>query len=171
MDFAITLDHSKSSTEGVKKGKGELYDFLYQNGGTVFVNTRSEILKEIASKFADPVLYPGENEFSHTEFISASPFIRYQDEAGNEITTQLLGSYNFDNIATALCVGKFFDVPLEKANDAVSNYNPSNNRSQIIEKRTNKIILDAYNANPSSMKLAIENLAGIEASMITSLGT
>ncbi|HYG39258.1 MAG TPA: UDP-N-acetylmuramoyl-tripeptide--D-alanyl-D-alanine ligase [Cytophagales bacterium] len=149
--------------EGVKKGKGELYDFLYQNSGTVFVNTRSEILKEIASKFADPVLYPGENEFSHTEFISASPFIKYQDEAGNEITTQLLGSYNFDNIATALCVGKFFDVPLEKANDAVSNYNPSNNRSQIIEKRTNKIILDAYNANPSSMKVAIENLMSIDA--------
>lgn len=149
--------------EGVKKGKGELYDFLHKSGGKVFVNTRSEALRDISAKFKDPITYPEKGQFSPTEFISASPFIRYRDEEGTEIDTQLLGSYNFDNIATALCVGKFFSVPSEKANEAVKNYNPTNNRSQIIERRSNKIILDAYNANPSSMKVAIENLKNIDA--------
>jgi UDP-N-acetylmuramoyl-tripeptide--D-alanyl-D-alanine ligase len=75
------------------------------------------------------------------------------------ISTQLVGEYNLPNVLAAVTVGKFFEVPEDKIRSAIENYTPSNSRSQLIEKDSNKIILDAYNANPSSMKLAIENFA------------
>jgi UDP-N-acetylmuramoyl-tripeptide--D-alanyl-D-alanine ligase len=148
--------------EGVKKGKGELYDYLKNNNKVIFVNTRQSVLKELSTAVSNPVFYPEKGGFSYTEFVEASPFVKYKDEEGNMVATQIIGSYNFDNIATALCVGKFFKVPLKDANLAISNYNPSNNRSQIVKKGTNTIILDAYNANPSSMRAAIENLKNMD---------
>src|SRR5690606_19261390 len=75
-----------------------------------------------------------------------------------EVATQLIGAYNFENIAAALCIGKYFDVNPEEANAAVAAYRPENMRSQVVQKGSNTIILDAYNANPSSMQAAIENL-------------
>ncbi len=80
------------------------------------------------------------------------------------IETQLVGDYNLSNILTAVCIGKYFNVPDEKIKTAIENYSPSNSRSQLIKKDSNHIILDAYNANPTSMKAAIENFANIEAS-------
>ena len=150
--------------EGVKKGKGEMFDYLYKTGGIVFVNTRMAALNELAERFTNAIRYPEKDSYSHAEFIEATPFVRYRDENGREITTQIIGGYNFENIATALCIGKFFGVTMEEANKAIVNYNPSNNRSQIIKKRGNTLILDAYNANPSSMKAAIENFESIKAS-------
>jgi UDP-N-acetylmuramoyl-tripeptide--D-alanyl-D-alanine ligase len=84
-------------------------------------------------------------------------------ENGEEIQTQLTGAYNFENIACARCVGKFFDVDEEQANAAVRDYAPGNMRSQVVRKDSNTIILDAYNANPSSMGAAIENMATMKA--------
>jgi UDP-N-acetylmuramoyl-tripeptide--D-alanyl-D-alanine ligase len=125
--------------EGVKKGKGEMFDYLFKTGGTVFVNTRMQAINELATRFPNAVKYPEKDSYSPVEFIEATPFVRYRDQNGREITTQIIGSYNFENIATALCVGKFFGVPLEEANKAIANYNPSNNRSQIIRKQLLRI--------------------------------
>ncbi len=148
--------------EGVKKGKGELYDFLLKTNGTAFINSSNEILKSI-SRFDEPVYYPQKGDFYSCSFAEASPFIKIQAENGELVTTQIIGAYNFENIAAALCIGKFFNVPAEVANKAVAAYDPQNNRSQAVSAGTNTLVMDAYNANPSSMKAAIENFAKVEA--------
>jgi UDP-N-acetylmuramoyl-tripeptide--D-alanyl-D-alanine ligase len=84
-------------------------------------------------------------------------------ENGDRVETQLIGDYNFENLAAALCIGKYFEVDAKLANEAVREYKPGNMRSQWIAKGSNTIILDAYNANPTSMKAAIQNLAGMQA--------
>ncbi len=145
--------------EGVLRAKSELYDFLIKNEGTIFVNQNQDILMNMSKRMKNPVFYPNEGSYCHVELVSADPWATIRYENGEKIGTKLIGSYNFDNIATALCVGKFFGVPADKALDAVAFYEPDNNRSQVIEKGSNTIILDAYNANPSSMEKAIENLA------------
>lgn len=143
--------------EGVLKAKSQLYQWLIDHKGTVFINSRMESLRNMGRRFEHPIYYPGEGEFYHCELISADPFVVVQAENGQEVKTRLMGMYNYENIATALCLGKFFEVPDEKANEAIASYVPGNNRSQIIEKDSNYIILDAYNANPTSMKAAIES--------------
>lgn len=167
-DFGLITNIGKAhlegfgGEEGVKKGKGELYDYLLKSGKNIFLNTDDEILKSI-SKFSDPVTYPNPGNFYECSFIDASPFIRFKTEDGI-VNTQIIGSYNFPNIAGALCIGKYFKVPAEAANEAIASYNPENNRSQVIKKEDLTLILDAYNANPSSMKAAIENFAAMSTS-------
>ena len=95
--------------------------------------------------------------------MDAEPWLRIKTENGRIVKTKLIGAYNFSNIAAALCIGKFFEVNSDAAHDAVSSYVPSNNRSQIISKGTNTIILDAYNANPDSMTAALENMINMKA--------
>jgi UDP-N-acetylmuramoyl-tripeptide--D-alanyl-D-alanine ligase len=149
--------------EGVKKGKGELYEYLLRTGGVAFINSNNEILTEI-SKFSSPIEYPRKGDYYTCELLESTPFVSIKTEEHKTVETQLTGEYNFENIAAALCIGKYFKVPADSANAAVAAYDPQNNRSQIIEKGGNTIILDAYNANPSSMKAAIENFAKIKAS-------
>jgi len=148
--------------EGVKKGKGELYEYLLRAGGVAFINSNNEILKEI-SKFTAPIYYPRKGDYYTCELLESTPFVIIETEEHKTVETQLTGAYNFENIAAALCIGKYFNVPADAANAAVARYDPQNNRSQIIEKAGNTIILDAYNANPSSMKAAIENFAKMKA--------
>ena len=142
--------------EGVKKGKGELFEYILTNKGVAFVNSTDSILMGI-SKFPSPVLYPTQDDFYSCELIEATPFVKYQSENGEVVLTNLTGKYNFDNIAAALCIGKYFNVPGSIANKAIAAYSPQNNRSQFVKKGSNDLLLDAYNANPSSMKAAIEN--------------
>lgn len=142
--------------EGVKKGKGELYDYIRGHNGTAFVNSGDATLMEIA-RFEKPVLYPGKNDFYSCELLEATPFVKLKTENGEIVETNLTGIYNYDNISAALCIGKYFKVAPEAANSAVAEYTPQNNRSQFVRKGSNQILLDAYNANPSSMKAAIEN--------------
>ncbi len=149
--------------EGAIRGESEQYDYMRKTNGTVFINSQNPMLSNMAKRFEQPYLYPATNDYFHCEFISADPFVRYHHENGQEVETQLLGGYNFENIAAALCIGKFFNVPAEQANQAVANYQPSNQRSQIVKKGSNTIILDAYNANPDSMQAAIENLKAMQA--------
>jgi UDP-N-acetylmuramoyl-tripeptide--D-alanyl-D-alanine ligase len=144
--------------EGVKKGKGELYDYLLRTGGVAFINSTNDILKEL-SKFTAPIYYPQKGNYYSCELINSTPFVSIRTEEHKTVQTHLTGAYNFENIAAALCIGKYFNVPAEAANAAVAEYDPQNNRSQIVQKAGNTIILDAYNANPSSMKAAIENFA------------
>ncbi|MGD1889534.1 MAG: UDP-N-acetylmuramoyl-tripeptide--D-alanyl-D-alanine ligase [Cyclobacteriaceae bacterium] len=149
--------------EGAIRGESEQYDYLLKTKGTVFINSQNFLLSNMAKRFEAPYFYPAQGDYFHCAFISADPFVRYRHENGQEVETQLLGGYNFENIAAALCIGKYFEVPPELANQAVADYQPSNKRSQIVKKGSNTFILDAYNANPDSMQAAIENLKAMQA--------
>jgi len=143
--------------EGVLKTKTELFQHLREKKGTVFINSEDPILFNMAKRFEQPVLYPAKGDYCEVVFKGADPFVKFRVEGGEKVhQSSMIGAYNFGNIATALTIGKFFGVPMDKAVEAISSYRPSNMRSQLIEKRTNLIILDAYNANPSSMEVAIK---------------
>ncbi|HXB45688.1 MAG TPA: UDP-N-acetylmuramoyl-tripeptide--D-alanyl-D-alanine ligase [Puia sp.] len=152
--------------EGVKKGKGELYDFLRAHNGTAFVMWDYDYLRSM-SQGIPKILKYGTHNADITGIVAKSePFVEVEMTKGSsikKISSQLVGDYNLPNILSAVAVGKYFNVADEKIKSAVENYIPSNSRSQLIEKETNKIILDAYNANPSSMKAAIENFAKLHA--------
>jgi UDP-N-acetylmuramoyl-tripeptide--D-alanyl-D-alanine ligase len=147
---------------GVRKGKGELYDFLATSGGTVFVNVGNQILNDMAAErvFANRIDYLND---TLPTLIEESPFVVYQSADKQAIKTHLNGRYNYENMAAALKIGDCFGVTSTAANEAVANYNPTNNRSQFVEKGTNQILMDAYNANPSSMLVAIRYFAKMEA--------
>lgn len=147
------------SFEGVARAKSELYHHLNQNQGTVFINSRNEHLLRLAHHLEHQVTYPAAGDFFHCSFLEASPYVIYESENGERVETQIIGEYNFENIAAASCIGKYFKVPLEEINQAIAAYTPSNNRSQVIKKNTNTILLDAYNANPSSMSASVTNFA------------
>jgi UDP-N-acetylmuramoyl-tripeptide--D-alanyl-D-alanine ligase len=142
--------------EGVKKGKGELYSFLRGHNGTAFVYTGYDYLNEMSAGIQNIVPYINGTIQSSEPFLTVAANI---NETTTTVNSQLVGSYNLPNILCALTIGKHFGVPEHKMVDAIANYAPSNSRSQLITKDTNTIILDAYNANPSSMKVAIENFA------------
>ena len=149
--------------ENIIRGKSELYQHLITHDGVVFINSQNPILANMAKRFKKPFFYPSKGDYYQCQLISADPFIKIQTEEGAIVTTQMIGSYNFENIAAALCIGKYFEVEPTKAQHAIADYLPGNMRSQVIQKGTNTIILDAYNANPSSMQAAVESLADMKA--------
>lgn len=149
--------------ENIIKAKAELYEHLLAVKGVVFVNSANSLLMRLSEQFEHRVLFPGAGDAYRAKLISADPLVRIVADNSDEVQTQLIGGYNFENIACALCVGKYFGVESKLANDAVASYSPGNMRSQVMEKGSNTIILDAYNANPSSMQAAIENIARMKA--------
>lgn len=149
--------------ENIIRGKSELYQHLINKNGQVFINSQNPILANMAKRFKSPIFYPAPGDYYNCELMDADPFVRYKDENGVIVQTQLMGDYNFENIAVALCLGKFFEVKSIDANKAIEEYIPGNMRSQILKKGSNTIILDAYNANPSSMEVAINNLSAMTA--------
>lgn len=152
--------------EGVIKTKGELYDYLGNNKGTALVNLEEDHLSKMASLCEERIDYESSEEEGGTLFRQASPFlsISYQHKGKTElIQTQLIGAYNFPNILTAITIGKHFNVDFINIKKALESYTPTNNRSQLIKKGSNVIILDAYNANPTSMKAALSNFKQMEA--------
>lgn len=155
------------SLAGVKKGKGELLDYLSKKQGTVFVNAQNDDLMEMVSKrraFGEIIFYQSESATEKPILREALPVITFDSAEGYEVKTHLSGLYNFDNITAALSVGAYFDIPDKDQAEAIASYIPDNNRSQIIQKGTNTILLDAYNANPSSMQAAITAFAELAAS-------
>ncbi len=144
------------NVEGVIKAKSELYDFLRLNKGIVFINTDDELQVKQSS---------GINaiEFNNKDikFLEANPFVKVEFK-NTIVESNLIGKYNYNNIAVAVAIGNYFDISETNIKIAIENYVPTNNRSQIIQKGTNKIILDAYNANPSSMQAALENFAQLK---------
>lgn len=142
--------------EGVKKGKGELYDHLRTNAGTAFVMWDYEYLREMSAGIKKVIKYGTRDAEITGQVIESEPFLQVAVE-GHVVKTQLVGAYNLPNVLAAFAVGKYFGVDEKKIVDALQAYGPSNSRSQLIEKDGNRIILDAYNANPSSMRAAIEN--------------
>ncbi len=152
--------------EGVKKGKGELYDFIRETGGIIFINSDFDYLQGMSKGITKRITYGTNNAETTGTIIDNEPFLEVEITSNPEIgliNTKLVGHYNCPNILAAVAVGKYFGVPSKKIKEAIENYTPSNSRSQLIQKGTNQIILDAYNANPSSMKLAIENFARLHA--------
>ncbi|ASO03921.1 UDP-N-acetylmuramoyl-tripeptide--D-alanyl-D-alanine ligase [Arenibacter algicola] len=168
-DFGYITNFGKAhlegfgSEEGVIKGKSELYDFLTSHNKSVFFNADDPIQKEKLSTVIKKFGYSqNDNEFFNIKLIGADPFVKIA--VGDiHITTQLVGSYNFTNCCAAILIGKYFNVEMDEIKKGIENYIPQNNRSQIIDKNGHHIILDAYNANPTSMKAALENFQQLKA--------
>ena len=152
--------------EGVRKGKGELYDHLRAHDGTAFVMWDYDYLHDMSRGIQHVVKYGTGNADINGQATRSEPFLEVSITTGADIPvikTQLVGAYNLPNVLVAVTVGKYFGVKDEAIKRSIEAYTPSNSRSQLVEKDGNKIILDAYNANPSSMKLAIENFAKLHA--------
>lgn len=147
------------SFEGVIQGKTEMYNHLRIHHKEVFVNI-TDALQMRHSTGIKRITFGSDAAVFHPKFINADPFV-IVDLDGVEIKSSLIGAYNFSNIAMAVAVGQYFGIQTKAIKTAIENYIPTNNRSQIIEKKTNKIILDAYNANPNSMEAALNNLSGL----------
>lgn len=168
-DFGYITNFGKAhlegfgGVEGVIKGKSEIYRFVKGAGGTLFMNADDPIQRE---KLADYIHKVGFSTSDSTYFIienlGANPEVslRFEDV---EVRTQISGAYNFTNCAAAVTIGKYFNVPPQKIKVAIEGYLPENNRSQIVRKGELEIILDAYNANPSSMQVALESFAARQA--------
>ena len=149
------------SFEGVIKGKTEMYSYLKKNHKKVFVHQEDKIQME-KSENMDRILFGAEGADYPVAFLGADPFV-YISFEGVEMESQLIGNYNFSNIAAAVSIGKYFGVQNEQIKKAIEAYIPANNRSQIIKRDSNTIIMDAYNANPNSMEVAIQNLEKLSA--------
>ena len=184
-DFGIITNVGKAhllgfgSFEGVIRTKGELYDFLRTIQGTVFINNDNPHLLGISDglklvkygqKDAKDLLVKG-------ELVECNPFLKFEWQTSSTLTpqlstvncqlstvqTRLIGSYNLDNALAAACIGTFFNVPATDISAALEEYTPSNNRSQLTITQDNKLVVDAYNANPTSMRAALDNFRLIKA--------
>ena len=171
------------SFEGVCKTKGELYDYLLAHDCPLFVNRDNEhLMQMINSKLSNStfpdIYYYGQSDnediLIRGEVVSCAPFLKFrwreQDaDAGYtsewmEVQTHLIGAYNLDNMLAAITIGYVNNIPFEQINQALENYVPTNNRSQMTETEKNHLIVDAYNANPTSMAAAIDNFKRMEVS-------
>lgn len=150
------------SFEGVVEGKTEMYRHLKKHSKKVFVNQEDPIQME-RSTGMDRILFGTSGADYEVNFLGADPFVSIGFE-GIHIESQMIGNYNYANIAAAVSMGKYFGIQTEKIKTAIEGFVPENNRSQIINRDSNRIILDAYNANPNSMEVAIQNLANLSAS-------
>ncbi len=148
------------SYEGVLNTKCELYDFLRRTKGKVFVKAESQELRQKA-KGLEQILYGESDEaFASGHVVSCDPFLTFdwkQQGKLHTVETHLIGGYNLDNVLAAVAIGRYLKVPAERISRAIAAYEPTNNRSQLKQTAKNSLIVDAYNANPSSMKVAIEN--------------
>lgn len=168
--------------EGVKKGKGELYDYFKESESpevgkpgrenVVFVNSDDTVLMEMASaRHLKHVEYYGTDAIDNLisgELLENSPLLTLEwtnNKTGDtyKVKTQLTGTYNLPNILVAICIGVYLGLTADEINAGIEGYQPKNNRSQIVTTATNTLICDYYNANPSSMFVAIENVGKIEA--------
>lgn len=151
--------------DGVIKTKSELYDFLRDHSGIVFVNKENNMLMQLSlgieryeygdSALAEKLKY----KYSDVPFLE---FDTKTEKASYKIKSKLVGAYNYENILTAIAVGEYFDVSTEKITKAINQYNPTQNRSQWFDSGKNKIIIDFYNANPTSMRASIDNFLKLE---------
>ena len=157
------------SFEGVKRTKGELYDWLREHNGTAFVNRDNEHLQQMAAGL--PLIEYGkpgqEGLLVEGEVLECNPYVKFRWRSGkgewHTVQTSLIGAYNVDNALAAITIGLKFGVTEQAASDAVAEYMPQNNRSQLTETERNRLVVDAYNANPTSMAAALENFSMIKA--------
>ncbi len=171
-DFGIITNCGKAhlegfgSIEGVRKAKGELYDFLRAHEGTVFRNAGLDYLKDMAKGIDKQVTYGEANADYMGKPLYADGMLgiaMLNSGSETEIQTRLVGVYNFPNVMVAVAVGRYFKLGINQIKAAIEAYEPGNSRSQLVNWQGNKVILDAYNANPSSMKVAVDNMLAANA--------
>ena len=173
-DYGLITNVGKAHLEGfgsfenVIKTKSELYQLVERNGGKIFVNKDNPYLNAIPCE-AKKIYYGAQSDvFVRGEITeNESPFLRFKffiDRKSYEVKTQLIGNYNFENALAAATVGAYFDVEPDKICEALANYLPQNNRSQLLETSKNRLIIDAYNANPTSMSASLENFSKVKVS-------
>ncbi|OFX60133.1 MAG: UDP-N-acetylmuramoyl-tripeptide--D-alanyl-D-alanine ligase [Bacteroidetes bacterium GWA2_30_7] len=152
--------------EGVINTKKELYDFLFTRNGIVFINFDNQLLMQINNAKEFYSYGKDSTNYISGKLVSMNPFIKIEwsnrTNKSYQIQTNLIGSYNTDNVLAAILIGKYFNVEDSAICSAIENYTPSNNRSQLIKGKSNNIVMDAYNANPSSMEVAIKNFHEID---------
>lgn len=159
--------------QGVKKAEGELFRYLARHHGCVFINTAEKYLSAMARSNRIKVFYSAsetlkpQDSIIDIRLVTETPFVRVaflsEENEPVEIQSQLIGRHNFHNIMTAVALGVYFKVPSSKIKSALEAYRPANNRSQLLKYGSNTILLDAYNANPSSMQAALETLCAVKA--------
>ncbi len=152
------------SFETIRKTKAELYQHVKKKKGTIFYNRENPVLVDLVSTIERRVSFGEENADLTGKYICSSPFLHIQinfPKEVREIQTQLIGRYNFENLMAAACIGHFFNVNPQEIQAALAGYQPINNRSQMIEKNGLKIVMDAYNANPTSMKASITSFISV----------
>jgi UDP-N-acetylmuramoyl-tripeptide--D-alanyl-D-alanine ligase len=163
-DFGIINNIGKAhlegfgGEEGVKKGKGEMYDFIKSYNKNLFVNADDALLMDMSKDINRLTYGTLSSNYISGKILDDSNELCV-DVENTAIQSHLVGHYNFNNLLLACCIGKFFNVPLAAIKKGIETYVPSNSRSQLIKKTNNTIILDAYNANPSSMSVALENFS------------
>ncbi len=177
-NFGLITNNGKDHLEGygsiemVIKGNGEFYDYIRKSGGHVFVSAAQQDLMTMSSDLSRTVY--GMQQATIKGKIETGDFVKVKIDVPDEnevtINTQLVGDYNFENIMAAVTIGNYFKVPTHKIKRAIESYLPGNNRSQLIQRGSNKIIVDCYNANPSSMELAIKNLVKYNENKILIMG-
>ena len=155
--------------EGVIKGKSELYDYLKQNDQTILVNEADEIQREKTKNYSKKITFGADDsQFYFEKFVENNLVgITYK---GQKIQSNLTGDYNFTNICTAVSLGLHFDIDFEEIKAAIENYKPTNMRSQVVEKNGKTLVLDTYNANPSSMALSLNNFSQFTGSKTVIVG-
>lgn len=172
-DYGIITNVGKAhlqgfgSFEGVIRTKGELYDFLRAKGGaTIFIQNENPYLNNIAEGLTCVRYGQTAGLYVSGELINCSPFLSFRwtaEGVSHEVNTHLIGSYNLDNMLAAVAIGRYFGVSDDDVSSALESYLPHNNRSQLKETADNKLIVDAYNANPTSMMAALKNFRQVEA--------
>ena len=148
------------SFEGVIRTKGELYDYIRRSKGKIFIKKENEYLQSIAKGIEQITYGNGDDAFASGQVVSCDPFLVFnwkQQGKLHTVETHMIGSYNLDNVLAAVAVGRFFKIPAERISRAIAASEPTNNRSQFKKTDNNELIIDAYNANPSSMKVALDN--------------
>lgn len=168
-DFGYITNFGKAhlegfgGVEGVIKGKSELYDYLIANNKYIFLNADDDIQKEKLADYTKKIGFSTkDHQYYNIQLLEVNPYVSLEAE-GIKIQTQLVGKYNFPNCCAAILMGKYFNVPMEDIKSAIEGYLPQNNRSQLLSKNGFDIVLDAYNANPTSMKAALENFSLMDA--------
>ena len=143
------------SLEGVVRGKSELFDYLLKNEGRIIINTFDKIINNFSKRIKEPISIEGDNSIINIKLIESEPDIKFQLDNGEIFTSNLFGEYNFQNILFAITIGKYFDIEESISSKAISDFQVDKNRSEKKYFNSNCVILDAYNANPTSMKNAI----------------
>ena len=165
-DFGLITNIGKAhlegfgSVEGIVRAKTELYASLEETGGMIFENANNAILSNLYPSVPRITYGKDAENFIQGQIASSSPTLSLDwqfNSENHQLTTHLVGAYNFENALAAICIASYFGVEVEKINRALTEYIPSNNRSQDIQTAKNHLIMDAYNANPSSMQAALEN--------------
>jgi UDP-N-acetylmuramoyl-tripeptide--D-alanyl-D-alanine ligase len=165
-DYGIITNIGKAhlegfgSFDGVIKTKSELYNYIKSKNGLIFYNKENPLLTELIYNFKNKISYGNEDADFAGELLSSPPFVHVKANFKKGVlylNTNLTGDYNYENILAAACIGNYFEVDPIAIQKAMKNYHPQNNRSQLINKNGLKIIMDAYNANPTSMQASIKS--------------